>query len=710
MSMPKTITIRQYLTQKEIEFWEANDELITRCVFSDCDDDSREKEGHLSFNAKTGQYCCYKCGAIGNIITLARHLGDDPRDVIINEPKPKVGRTRKKIDEKTVEDCHKAMPVRIREYLNGRGISNDVIDQHKLGYGGFYEKSWITIPIKDLDGSYKFFKLRQDPNDGNEKMMFPEGEAQIYDWDMVKVAQDKLIVCEGELDRLALLSVGVSAVTSTHGANTFKDLWAKHFPKEAGIYICYDNDHAGRLGSERVAGMFHKAGYEKVFRITLPEEVGEKGDITDYLVKLKGQVEDLFTKYATPYPEPIDYSDFKPLSSKDLVETLGLTIKHDDVNKTVVFLCALSTYTEESQLNVSFNGPSSTGKSFIPLENAKLFPPEDIIDLAHASPTAFFHDAVFDADAKCSRMDLERKHLIFLDQPNPQLLERLRPFLSHDKKELTLKITDKTQKYGMKTKTIVVRGYPSAIFCTAALRVDDQEATRFILLSPETSQEKIRHAIHQTIGRAADPQQFQAHLEGNLSRQLLRKRILAIKREGIQYINLEAPERIEEIFLQRYKTLKPKHQRDIKRVIALTKAFALLNLWWRSRVGTTIIANNEDVDEAFMIWDYISAAQEHNLPPFVFEFFNDVIVALWNEKNTDICAECELTGLSRREILQQHFKVYGRLMNAYHFRQEILPLLEASGLIYEEPDPNDKRSKLIYVTDLKRKSSLEDIV
>jgi len=53
-----------------------------------------------------------------------------------------------------------------------------------------------------------------------------------------------------------------------------------------------------------------------------------------------------------------------------------------------------------------------------------------------------------------------------------------------------MKITDKTQKFGLKTKNVLLRGYPSVIFCTAGLKIDEQEATRFLLLSPEINQEK----------------------------------------------------------------------------------------------------------------------------------------------------------------------------------------------------------------------------
>ncbi|HQF11525.1 MAG TPA: hypothetical protein PKV22_04575 [Paludibacteraceae bacterium] len=62
-------------------------------------------------------------------------------------------------------------------------------------------------------------------------------------------------------DRLTLLSRNIPAITSTHSALTFK------FKKENEIFI-----------------------------VTLSNEVGESGDITDYLAKLNNDPEELFNK------------------------------------------------------------------------------------------------------------------------------------------------------------------------------------------------------------------------------------------------------------------------------------------------------------------------------------------------------------------------------------------------------------------------------
>lgn len=685
------ITIKEYLSQKGISFRESGDELITKCLFNDCDRDSTGTEAHLYFSRQTGQYDCKKCGEKGNIITLAKHFGD-------TEPKP---RKTDNFNTELVEKCHQALPSHIREYLQKRGLTDAVINEHKLGYGLFYRKPWITIPIKDIYGNYSFFKLRQDPAFGNDKITYPKGaEAQVYDWENLTKPNIPLVICEGELDRLLLASQMISAVTSTHGAMTFKDEWIEKVGKGRKVYICFDNDEAGRKGSERVAKMVENGGNETHI-ITLPEEVGEKGDITDYFIKLGGSVDDLFGKYAKPYPEKIDTTQFSPMSSEQLIETLGLTIKYDAENKLATFLCELSAYTENSQFNISYNAPSSTGKSYIPTEIARLFPQEDVMEIAYCSPTAFFHDAgEYDKEKNGYLVDLSHKILIFLDQPHNELLARLRPLLSHDKKEIAIKITDKTQKNGTKTKNILLRGYPSVIFCTAGLRIDEQEATRFLLLSPEVNQDKIQQGISATIRKEADSKSFVSWLEENPDRMLLKERIRAIKLENIKDINIASHETIGKRFLENNKTLKPRHQRDIKRLLSLIKSTALLNVWWRERNGSTITANEDDINEAFKLWDKIAVSQELNLPPYIYNLYKEVILPAWEAKNSDRSAVFEeitgKLGLSRQELLEKHFAVYGRMLDPHQLRQQILPMIETAGLIVQEQDPHDKRKIMIF--------------
>ena len=75
---------------------------------------------------------------------------------------------------------HKALPGRIRQYLNNRGITDLLIDYHAIGWNG----NRITIPVYNREGEIAFFKLARDPEDqdGPKMMASPGGYAELYEW------------------------------------------------------------------------------------------------------------------------------------------------------------------------------------------------------------------------------------------------------------------------------------------------------------------------------------------------------------------------------------------------------------------------------------------------------------------------------------------------------------------------------------------------
>ncbi|MCD6592613.1 hypothetical protein J7L00_00800, partial [Candidatus Bathyarchaeota archaeon] len=98
-------------------------------------------------------------------------------------------------------------------------------------------------------------------------------------------------------------------------------------------------------------------------------------------------------------------------------------------------------------------------------------------------------------------VDFERRIVIFLDIPHYQFLQRIRPLASHDEREITHIITDKTERHGLRTKKVVIRGFPTIVYCSAKLGMEEQEKTRLLLLSPEKTQEKFRETIFLEIER-----------------------------------------------------------------------------------------------------------------------------------------------------------------------------------------------------------------
>jgi len=167
---------------------------------------------------------------------------------------------------------------------------------------------------------------------------------------------------------------------------------------------------------------------------------------------------------------------------------------------------------------------------------------------------------------------------------------------------------------------------------------------------------------------------------------------------------VDNPDEIAERFMSGRNSLKPRHMRDIARLISLIKAFALLNFMHRQVVerrkgpdgndGIIIRADRKDVESAFKVWSLIDEPQELGVPPFVYQVFKQVIEPLAERKSITDRAR----GPTIKEIMRGYLEVFGRPISRAILEREILPSLEAAGLITIEPHPDDRRKKVIIPT------------
>ena len=400
----------------------------------------------------------------------------------------------------------------------------------------------------------------------------------------------------------------------------------------------------------------------------------------------------------------------RELTAEDLKRTLGQTVKRDDANKTITFLAMLLAQTNQDQFNVAFQAESSTGKSYIPLEILEYFPSSDKRTYGGASPTSFYHEVgrwmeleeaarivdlrgVFDENEladekrKVILLNLENKILVFLDQPHWQLMERLRPLASHDKKILRYAITDKNAKGALRSKSVLIIGFPTLVFSTAKVNVDEQERTRTAILSPEISQEKLRESLSLLAKKLGDRKTFQSEIEGDPERLWLKHRVHAIRDARIKEINIPQAETVLEQFERTRPKLAPRHTRDFPRLLFFIKGFALLNCFQRERNNDTIIANQTDVKEGFELYKQIADSNELGISPEIYQFYNQVIQPLSSE-----------AGINRIDIAKAYRQHYGRPIGWKRLTNEYLPALESSGLIHQERNPNDRRQMLVYTT------------
>ena len=391
-------------------------------------------------------------------------------------------------------------------------------------------------------------------------------------------------------------------------------------------------------------------------------------------------------------------SNHKEITLKEVADILSLTIKDDTDNKLITFLCMLSAYTDKSQINVSLNAPSATGKTYLATEIAKLFPQEDKVERSGASPTSFFYgEGVLDKERKAKIVSLRRKILIFYEQPNPALQEKLRAVLSHDSREVTHSLVNRN-KGRNQTDTIIVEGFPATVFCSAGMRLDEQEATRAILISPETTDAKIKKAIHLRARRGADETKFSAWLETRPERTALKERIVAIRDEQVDEIIITDTDIsvIEKRFLALLHTLKPRNQRDIDHLLQLIKTIALLNVWHRRQVDGKIVASQADIDQAFELWEAFFESQNLNLPPAVLSFYKKYVVPAYISKYTAAnnhekwAMDDNKIGLTSQELSAYYMQEEDTTLNNDLLRKQILPQLQAAGLIViEKPKTDD---------------------
>lgn len=693
-------------------------EVSFSCI-NGCDDDRRSgEEFHMSFNCDNCTYFCQKCGEKGNFITLLKYFGDYEAydtEQKANKKPAKTGRKPASLDT-VVFNAHVKTREDVREYFNQRGINNDSIDKFLLGAIKIGGRRGYMIPVLNRTNHVEYIKIRRTQEDEDAEVLaksmgktysvpkysvYPTGAKLILvgEEQLATSTSSNVLLCEGELDRIVAIQndVKMPVVTGGGGAQTFKDEWIDQLANMRNIYICFDRDEAGESGAEKLAQRLAKRiPTASIYLITLPFEQNTHADLTDYFKQKLGTAKELFTKYAKYYcgAKPIDPSQFKELTVEDIAGVLNTTIKYDFVAKTVLFLSMALTYTATDQLNIMLNGDSSSGKSHDVTEVSKFFPIQDVLIYGKTTPTAFYYSEKLrktDEDGQ-TYMDLERRIMIFTEQPDTQLQENLRALLSHDAKKIPFAITNKSKNGKNVAMEGYILGFPSTFFCSANMRIDEQEQTRCLIISPDTSKEKVIAGVDASIDKNSNREAYDARIASDESRNQLKERILYIKSLGVDTIGISDSEYLRARFMENRRALRPKAQREISHFISLVKAMALINAPFRM-INGKIVATNKDVDEVMKIWSRLSKSMVYGISPQAYDFYRDFILGTYHEKEK--CSTGPIKGITFDDIRKRYYEQTGSYPNMENIRKQYIPTLECAALIRCEKDENDRRQKLI---------------
>ncbi|NQV38204.1 MAG: toprim domain-containing protein [Candidatus Marinimicrobia bacterium] len=225
----------------------------------------KQNEKCLSVNGDRGVWNCHHCGWTGSLLVATK------------EPL-KLAKTD--------------LPVKVVEWFKSRCITEEALIDNKVGHAIEYmpqiEKEISVIAFQYFDGSTL---VNTKYRDGNKNFKLVKGANKIVYgindiWDY-----DEIIIVEGEMDKLALYSIGIrNACSVPNGApsiNTkdftnslnYLESIEKPLSKAKKVILATDDDAPGRKLAEELG---RRIGREKCYTIKYPD--GCK-DVNDVLMK-----------------------------------------------------------------------------------------------------------------------------------------------------------------------------------------------------------------------------------------------------------------------------------------------------------------------------------------------------------------------------------------------------------------------------------------
>lgn len=603
-------------------------------------------------------------------------------------------------------NCMRTLTDDAKQYLYRKGLDDDLIRKYKIGFGKFYGTTWITIPIYNADREMEYIRLLQYLEDASDALGSSNEQAATFPREYIPTVfnsealsgKNECVIVGSELDAIVASQYLEIPVIGLPEIDAIRIERLEHLADKDTIYIWIDK-------GEKEAGDQNQADIAEVLIAKCPEvtimELKSPDGIngaTEFF-PAGGTVRELFSKaYLLAGEAPLKAEDVEEMNLDDLADILDATIKYDREVKRILFLALLLMYTEADQINVCLLGQSSSGKTYMAQEVAKYFPEEDITEYAEVSPTAFKHmSPKIDSETGKEYVDCERRTLMFTEMPHPGLLANLRPILSHDKKEVEFLTTDRGKTGGNVAKKTIIRGFPSVVFCSAYTRLNEQEVTRCLLLSPEVSDEKLEAGVELTGERVADPEAYKLKVEADEARQKLKQRVKYIKNLRINSVIIRDPRKVLAKFRELNPRLAPRSQRDIAHLSSLIKAVAMLNAPLRMDASGNIVANDNDIEEGFKLWKSICKTQMIGVPPATYSFYEKFIIPAYEaskeaRKNEPLPHD---DGVTHDEISQYYYEKMGTFFSRDTLRKQIIPTLQTAGVISLEKSQIDGRKWLI---------------
>ena len=437
----------------------------------------------------------------------------------------------------------------------------------------------------------------------------------------------------------------------------------------------------------------------------------------------------------------------------DIVKTCSKEILEEKTNIKQILITLLSAWTDNPQ-NTRILAPSGEGKTYLVTKLANLFPQENVVILAKATPQSFKYAFSstkvvengpgiwqdFDValqpleedlektndeekrqeikkqikqlqDSVCDLVDFTNKIIILVDSQSFELFESIKTTLSHDQHEIKSFSVNKSKSGTIFGQKFIIRGFPAVIYCSAKdeqkLDTTDEINTRFNTISLNSSPKKYRKMLELEAIRSSLPDSmYQEEVISYDEIEQLRKQILQIIDQVRNYGEVLNPYGIglSKLF---------KDDAGLR-----TRQFKILN----SNISIHTIANakyrpkiiHDEVTVPIVTWTDIEEScnltkEPREIQPYKIKFFNDhVRPAIFEHGKEKQFVDGPIKCLTAGEIADILTKEV-RTTDRQKIQETFLKPLAAHGFLEQYVDPENK-SRHIYTisqTYVEKEASIE---
>jgi DNA-binding MarR family transcriptional regulator len=405
-----------------------------------------------------------------------------------------------------------------------------------------------------------------------------------------------------------------------------------------------------------------------------------------------------------------------------VLSDLDTRVKKDKPVKLSVLFTGLSSFLHDP-MNLCLKGESGSGKTYNTTETLKYFPEDRIWFLGGMSRKSLVHshgvllnknDEEIDLDYRPVKphrkefedeedfkralqqyqedlkdrreemrdsytlVDLTGKILVFLESPDFETFQMLRPILSHDKEMIQYQFVDKTGKGQLQTRKVVLKGWPAALFLTTDVKYVEEMATRSFTATPENSEGKILEANVLTNMKASLPWQYAEETHAF--------KVISQLVQRLQEQSSESKVDVVNPFLNLYEMFPheiSRDMRDFQHFTQFLKTVTLLHYFQRPYMklkdSRLLIASLEDVRKALNIYKEIFETTRTGTEKRILDFYHKIIKTKqsWYLKELT----CEYNKTAKKKLSEDSIRV-------------MLLRLDQIGYVNSQRDDEDKRKNL----------------